>query len=183
MAEETSLRLSKEERRQQIIEAALQVFIQKGYRAATTVEIAKAADISEVTLFRYFASKQEIFQAGIEPILVESLESDLLIENQELSIEGLSLILQHRIRFLSDHKDVVKLILNEKVLQQNDVTYVQKMVSALQDYLKKRHYHISEELTLRLLLGSFLSFLYLPEQSDQQITDYANFLAHTILSL
>lgn len=183
MAEETSLRLSKEARKKQIIEAALQVFIQKGYRAATTLEIAKTANISEVTLFRYFSSKQEIFQAGIEPILVESLESDLLMEPQGLSVEGLSLILQHRIRFLSEHKDVVKLILNEKVLQQNDVSYIQKMVSALQVYLKQRQYLISEELTLRLLLGSFLSFLYLPQQSEQQMIDYANFLAQTILSL
>ena len=47
-------RLSKEERRLQILTAAKKVFIEKGFAGTTTAEIAKAADISEVTLFRNF---------------------------------------------------------------------------------------------------------------------------------
>ncbi len=50
--------MTREERRKQILESALKVFIEKGYNGSTTLDIAKKADISEVTLFRYFDSKK-----------------------------------------------------------------------------------------------------------------------------
>ena len=62
-------RLSKEERQAQIIEAAMELFIEKGYKSTTTFEIADAAGISEVTLFRNFDSKKDIFLMGVIPVL------------------------------------------------------------------------------------------------------------------
>ena len=44
-------RLKGEERRRVIIEAALTLFSQKGFRGTTTKEIAQAAGCSEATLF------------------------------------------------------------------------------------------------------------------------------------
>lgn len=49
-----------EQRRQQIIEAAARVFARKGYERATTREIALEADVSEGTIYNYFASKQQL---------------------------------------------------------------------------------------------------------------------------
>lgn len=48
-------------RRQQILEAAEELFAQHGYRGATTREIAAAADLSEGTLYNYFANKRDLF--------------------------------------------------------------------------------------------------------------------------
>lgn len=48
-------------RRQQILDAAERVFAAKGYRGATTREIAAAADVSEGTLYNYFADKRTLF--------------------------------------------------------------------------------------------------------------------------
>lgn len=48
-------------RRQQILAAAEVVFAAKGYRGATTKEIAQAADVSEGTLYNYFANKRDLF--------------------------------------------------------------------------------------------------------------------------
>ena len=48
-------------RRTQILEAAEVVFAAKGYHGATTREIAQAADVSEGTLYNYFASKRDLF--------------------------------------------------------------------------------------------------------------------------
>ena len=70
-------RMSKEERREQILESALSIFIDKGYNGATTMDISKEAGISEVTLFRYFDSKKQIFREAIEPILVTGLRKSL----------------------------------------------------------------------------------------------------------
>ncbi|HCW72829.1 MAG TPA: TetR/AcrR family transcriptional regulator, partial [Clostridiaceae bacterium] len=55
------IRMNKDDRRKQIIDSAMKVFRERGFKGATTIEIAEAASITEVTLFRYFSSKQEIF--------------------------------------------------------------------------------------------------------------------------
>ncbi|TAH59811.1 MAG: TetR/AcrR family transcriptional regulator, partial [Gottschalkiaceae bacterium] len=71
-------RMTKEERREQILESALNIFVDKGYNGATTVDISKEAGISEVTLFRYFDSKKQIFMEAIEPILVTGLKESIV---------------------------------------------------------------------------------------------------------
>ena len=48
-------------RRAQILLAAETLFAAKGYHGATTREIARAADVSEGTLYNYFASKRDLF--------------------------------------------------------------------------------------------------------------------------
>jgi len=48
-------------RRAQILEAAEAIFAAKGYHGATTREIAQAADVSEGTLYNYFANKRDLF--------------------------------------------------------------------------------------------------------------------------
>jgi AcrR family transcriptional regulator len=54
-----------DETKQRIIQGAMQVFAQKGYAGATTREIAAAADVNEVTLFRHFGNKKALFMAAI----------------------------------------------------------------------------------------------------------------------
>jgi len=52
-------------RRDSILEAAIHAFAQKGYLGTTTRDLARAAGVSEVTLFRHFASKREIFRRAM----------------------------------------------------------------------------------------------------------------------
>ncbi len=68
-------RLSGEERRQQIVEAAVDLFSRKGFRGTTTREIAEAAGISEAMIFKHFATKRELYSAIIE---VKSETEELL---------------------------------------------------------------------------------------------------------
>jgi AcrR family transcriptional regulator len=49
-----------------IVEAAAQMFARHGFKAATTREIAHLADLNEVTLFRYFLRKPDLFWAAVE---------------------------------------------------------------------------------------------------------------------
>jgi AcrR family transcriptional regulator len=51
---------SRASRKAQILDGAAQVFAQKGFHAATTREIAQAADVSEGTIYNYFESKEEL---------------------------------------------------------------------------------------------------------------------------
>jgi AcrR family transcriptional regulator len=52
-----------EARHQDILDAALAVFAEKGFSAARMQELAKRAGISQGTLYLYFASKEEIFKS------------------------------------------------------------------------------------------------------------------------
>ena len=70
-------RMDKAERRIQILQSALSVFIEKGFNGTTTIDIANRAGISEVTVFRYFDSKKEIFMESIKPILLDNFKASL----------------------------------------------------------------------------------------------------------
>lgn len=48
-----------------ILNAAAQVFAQHGFRGSTTRRIADAAAVNEVTIFRYFGSKDALLQEAI----------------------------------------------------------------------------------------------------------------------
>jgi AcrR family transcriptional regulator len=61
-------------RRAQILEAAAEVFKQKGYDRATTREIADVADVSEGTLYNYFGSKRDILIGLIEEFIEQTTE-------------------------------------------------------------------------------------------------------------
>ncbi|MBO0796804.1 MAG: TetR/AcrR family transcriptional regulator [Ktedonobacteraceae bacterium] len=55
-----------EERREQIIDAALLVFAEKGFARATNREIAQRAGITSGLIYYYFKSKEELLRAALE---------------------------------------------------------------------------------------------------------------------
>src|SRR6185503_584002 len=52
--------------RQKLLEAAMRVFAESGFRGATTRRIAEAAGVNEVTLFRQFKSKAALINEVAE---------------------------------------------------------------------------------------------------------------------
>jgi len=52
--------------RQRLLEAAMRVFAESGFRGATTRRIAEAAGVNEVTLFRQFKSKTALINEAAE---------------------------------------------------------------------------------------------------------------------
>ncbi|MFJ6653922.1 TetR/AcrR family transcriptional regulator [Microbacterium sp. NPDC091313] len=66
VTEGTSRRLSSEERRAQILEAALAVFGSKGYVGTTTDDVARAASVSQPYVVRLFGSKERLFLDVLE---------------------------------------------------------------------------------------------------------------------
>lgn len=66
-------RLSSDERRVQIIAAALAVFGARGYEGATTDDVARAAGVSQPYVVRLFGSKENLFLAAIEDALARML--------------------------------------------------------------------------------------------------------------
>lgn len=57
---------SRVDRRQQILEAALSVFAEQGFEAATNKEIAEQAGVNQGLIYFYFESKADVFFAAFE---------------------------------------------------------------------------------------------------------------------
>jgi len=53
-------------RREQILQTAVNLFAQRGFKGTTTKEIAKAAGVSEAIIFRHFATKDELYGAILD---------------------------------------------------------------------------------------------------------------------
>ena len=51
-----------------ILQAAMMLFAEKGFSATTTRELAQRAEVNEVTLFRHFRSKTELYHQILEEI-------------------------------------------------------------------------------------------------------------------
>ena len=63
-----------EERRQEILDAARRVFVDKGYDNATMNDIAAAADLSAGSIYRYFENKRDLIAAASNACIDEDLE-------------------------------------------------------------------------------------------------------------
>jgi AcrR family transcriptional regulator len=69
-----SARKTKAERREEILDAALVVFAEKGLHGASTEEIARRAGISQPYVFRLFGTKKELYVAAISRCFRQTLE-------------------------------------------------------------------------------------------------------------
>ena len=70
-------RLPAAQRREQLLDTAVNLFAEKGFAGATTSELAKAAGVTEPIIYRHFKSKKNLFISVIERT------SDLTLEMWE----------------------------------------------------------------------------------------------------
>jgi AcrR family transcriptional regulator len=70
----TRMRRRRGEPRRLLVEAASEVFNEKGYGGASTREIADRAAVSETLMFRYFGSKAGLFREAMVVPFVEFVE-------------------------------------------------------------------------------------------------------------
>ena len=58
--------MKSEERRDAIVRSAIHLFAEKGFRGATTRELAAAAGVTEPVLYQHFRTKSDLYSAIIE---------------------------------------------------------------------------------------------------------------------
>jgi AcrR family transcriptional regulator len=73
-AKSASPRMRAEDRRQQIVEVASELFSQRGFNGVTTKEIADRAGVSQAIIFRHFPSKEAIYSAILDNKLKQAAE-------------------------------------------------------------------------------------------------------------
>lgn len=78
----------KEDRPQEITEAAFLAFAEKGYAATRVEEVARRAGVSKGLLYLYFKTKEELFKAVIKSVVIRRVDALVTtLENTELSSE------------------------------------------------------------------------------------------------
>jgi TetR/AcrR family transcriptional regulator len=68
------------DRQRQLLEVALNVFSRRGFKGATTKEIAAAAGVAEAVIFQHFPSKEALYSAVLELHLEASDEQSWMAE-------------------------------------------------------------------------------------------------------
>lgn len=138
---------------QRILDAAVDLFLDRGYSNSATSEIAKRAGVAEGTIFRYFRTKKDLLIGtvgplvlrAVTPIIRERLEAALTSEfpSMEAFVRSLA---ADRLDFARSHPKLVRLLTQElpfhpELREQFSTSFVEAfypmLLSAL-DRMRKR---------------------------------------------
>lgn len=89
------------DRRQLILEAALDVFAERGFDGATTKEIATRAGVTHGLIYFYFDSKPELFQAVFEDTMARAFQ-DLPLASATATDEPPEIVIERCVELLLD---------------------------------------------------------------------------------
>lgn len=132
-------------RKQQILDAALAVFSEKGFAAATNVEIAQIAGIAPGTIYNYFPSKRELLLAVVKTFVLTESFVNLFEHAGETDYPTfLSSVLDNRIDFIEDSVKSRMLLLMAEILRDQklreiyDRQVVKPIIGRMEKYLADR---------------------------------------------
>lgn len=78
----------KEDRPQEIADAAFDAFAENGYAATRVEEVASRAGVSKGLLYLYYKTKEELFKAVVRNVVVRRVDALIeVVENTDLSAE------------------------------------------------------------------------------------------------
>ncbi len=141
--EEANQRI-REERKEHILSVAAQVFAHKGLAGTRIADIATAGDMSQGLIFRYFASKEEVFAAVVERALQGATHLAQAAYEQPFSPLGkLRWLVQHSVSELWS-KPEYSLVIHEALNSDDIPTQVREL--AIEQ--GKRTLHLYQQLIL-----------------------------------
>lgn len=97
----------------QIIKASLDVFTKKGYQQATTLEIAKAASVAEITLFRKFTSKKNLFEETVKYIFTTSFHKEEALDFALPFDNFFTTLIDQKLQMVSLNHAIVRMLITE----------------------------------------------------------------------
>lgn len=108
------------EKQQRIVDAAIEIFSEKGYSGTSTNEIAKKAGVAEGTIFRHYKTKKDLLLCIVGPMVSKIIapmvvkDFDKVIEADYTDFESfLRAIFMNRINLVSKKHAVIKIAIQE----------------------------------------------------------------------
>jgi TetR/AcrR family transcriptional regulator len=117
MAEELGRKeRERQQHREEIIEAAVTVFAEKGFHRTTVEDIATEAEFSVGTLYNFFKSKEELYQSMIE-FRFQQMSDEVMVSLDQATdpIDFLRKYIQMRIDLCYKYEAFVKLYTRERM--------------------------------------------------------------------
>jgi AcrR family transcriptional regulator len=128
--------------KQHLLEATLKLISEKGYLGATTREIAQEAGVTELTLFRHFGSKEQLFAELLKSYTFLPKLKELLPELEGLAYEeALEIIANRFLLALKERKAMVKIMYSEVTIYPEKIRsvynrFVDEMRSTLASFFE-----------------------------------------------
>lgn len=131
------VRIKKENRKEDILEAGLEVFAKEGYYNTTTAHIAEKAGISQPYVFKFFKTKEELFIAALDRAFERIIQtfknvessSELLVANMIEAYEELSVLYPNEIAL-----QVIGISVTDKAIRET----TKKGLSRIRSYTLER---------------------------------------------
>ena len=138
---------SKPSAKERILEAALEIFSQKGFHPATTDEIAERAGVGKGTLYRYFETKEKLF-AELVRLRLEELErrAGSVMDGQDDVLTMISKYIRVYFEFFDGNQRLFRLIVQEQLELGEDSlsAYFRKVMRAI-PHLKRKVYEGTQQ--------------------------------------
>lgn len=156
------------EKREQILQGAMQVFLSQGYAATSMDRVAATAGVSKQTIYSHFQDKEGLFTALIQRVTLDRVQHYLSCDQS-----GAPTLLLRRLAaaFLDemssqDYLNLLRIIVAESVrfpelAQLYSRTVIQKGRQLLSAYLQScPELHLADpEATAHIFMGTLVSFL------------------------
>jgi AcrR family transcriptional regulator len=181
-------------RREQIIQAAAQLFASKGFHRTTTRDIAEAAEVSEGTLYNYFENKDDLL-IGIMDMLTAAQHMETYFDHpvDEEAGEFLLTLLRQRREYIDEKGKMLQSVLSEILVDPalRDRYYREIVIPGIQELERNLQARIDlgqlkgirPDLTARALTGLITGLYILEVLGDPFVRDQWDDLSQTIAGL
>jgi len=149
-----------EETEQKILDAALEAFAEDGYAGATTRVIAKNAGFTEMTLYRKFKTKENLFSAVLNRSndkMIEDFGSIFMDKKFENPRDFLDAFIRNLVELGKDNFEFIKITMNES--NRISGNFIDDFVNNISGYVEKNIQN--KEMDYRIFVFNVLSFIYL----------------------
>lgn len=103
-----------------IVEQAVLTFAEKGFDAASTKEIAQRAGVAEATIFRHFATKEDLLLRLVQPVVSRVVvpaateQFERVVAEQDGRVEDvLRVVLTERLRVIRRFAPLIRILIQE----------------------------------------------------------------------
>jgi AcrR family transcriptional regulator len=167
-------------RREQIIEAATRVFAEKGFRRSTTREVARAAGVSEGTIYNYFEDKDALLLAILDRLNETERRAAAFEEGMAMDFRAfLEQYLRRRMSLIWENREVFRVVLSEMLVNSElRDRYLQHVVNPTMSIAEENFRlrmeqgemrETDETLAMRSVAGAVLGVLVLGLLGDEEI--------------
>lgn len=155
----------------QILDASIQVFMDKGYKGASTKTIADHAGVAEVTLYRKFKNKRALFEAAVRTHLEPSFTMERLDPAMD-SATFFKTLFEDRIETMSKHRRLMQLVIRESLSGNlpDDLQFVSivhhSLDALIREHVSMHGYAVESSFVTRSVVGILISYILFPSSPD-----------------